>query len=81
MRCASSSPAAAVPVLEDAAQAAGARLHRRAGSLGDVATFSFFPSKNLFCFGDGGAIVADDRDADRARVCGFTGPATSRAMS
>jgi dTDP-4-amino-4,6-dideoxygalactose transaminase len=50
-----------VPVLEDAAQAAGASLDGRpAGSLGDAATFSFYPSKNLGCFGDGGAITTDD---------------------
>src|ERR1700733_14794701 len=50
-----------LPVLEDAAQAVGASLDgRRAGSLGDVATFSFYPSKNLGCFGDGGAIATDD---------------------
>jgi dTDP-3-amino-3,4,6-trideoxy-alpha-D-glucose transaminase len=49
------------PVLEDAAQAVGATLGgRRAGALGDAATFSFFPSKNLPCMGDGGAIVTDD---------------------
>jgi dTDP-4-amino-4,6-dideoxygalactose transaminase len=50
-----------LPVLEDAAQAAGSRLgDRMAGSLGDAATFSFYPSKNLPCFGDGGAVATDD---------------------
>ena len=64
-----------VPVLEDAAQAAGARLGgRRAGSLGDAATFSFFPSKNLPCLGDGGAIATDDDDvAEHARRLRFHG--------
>ena len=62
-------------VLEDAAQAAGAAVHgRRAGALGDAATFSFFPSKNLPCLGDGGAIVTDDGDvAERARRLRFHG--------
>jgi len=56
-----------LPVLEDAAQAAGATLYgARAGSLGDAATFSFFPSKNLPCLGDGGAIATDDEDVARA---------------
>ncbi len=72
-----------VPVVEDAAQAAGARLGprppapgppRAAGSLGSLATFSFFPSKNLGCFGDGGAIATDDDAlADAARVLRFHG--------
>jgi len=64
-----------VPVLEDAAQAVGARLDgARAGSLGDVATFSFFPSKNLPCLGDGGAIVTDDEKvASAARRLRFHG--------
>jgi dTDP-4-amino-4,6-dideoxygalactose transaminase len=64
-----------LPVLEDAAQAAGASLRgHRAGSLGDVATFSFYPSKNLPCFGDGGAIATDDDHIAReARTLRFHG--------
>ncbi len=63
------------PVLEDAAQAAGASLDgRRAGSLGAAATFSFYPSKNLGCFGDGGAIATDDDEvAGVARSLRFHG--------
>jgi dTDP-4-amino-4,6-dideoxygalactose transaminase len=64
-----------VAILEDSAQAAGARRGgERAGSLADAATFSFFPSKNLFCLGDGGAIASDDDDvADSARRLRFHG--------
>jgi dTDP-3-amino-3,4,6-trideoxy-alpha-D-glucose transaminase len=64
-----------LPILEDAAQAAGAELNGvRAGALGDAATFSFFPSKNLPCLGDGGAITTgDDELAERARVLRFHG--------
>jgi dTDP-4-amino-4,6-dideoxygalactose transaminase len=64
-------------LLEDAAQAAGARLDgKMAGALGDAATFSFFPSKNLGGFGDGGAIVTDDDEvAEAARVLRFHGSA------
>jgi len=48
-------------VLEDACQAHGARYHgRRCGSLGDAAAFSFYPAKNLGCFGDGGALTTND---------------------
>lgn len=48
-------------VIEDAAQAHGARHHgKRAGSLGDAAGFSFYPGKNLGALGDGGAITTND---------------------
>jgi dTDP-4-amino-4,6-dideoxygalactose transaminase len=48
-------------VLEDAAQAHGARYRgRRAGSLGHAAAFSFYPTKNLGAYGEGGALVTDD---------------------
>jgi dTDP-4-amino-4,6-dideoxygalactose transaminase len=48
-------------VLEDAAQAIGAAYHgRRAGRLGQAAAFSFYPSKNLGGFGDGGLMTTDD---------------------
>src|ERR687896_1249143 len=64
-----------VPVLEDAAQAVGAALGGvKAGALGDAATFSFFPSKNLPCLGDGGAVAtASDEVAERVRVLRFHG--------
>ena len=64
-----------VPVLEDAAQAMGSRsTSGRPGSLGAAATFSFYPSKNLACFGDGGAIVTSDEEiAERARILRFHG--------
>jgi dTDP-4-amino-4,6-dideoxygalactose transaminase len=65
-----------VPVLEDAAQALGSRAAggRSAGALGAAATFSFFPSKNLGAFGDGGAITTnDDAIADRCRMLRFHG--------
>ena len=63
-----------VPLLEDAAQAIGARRRvggtwRVAGELGTATGFSFFPSKNLGGWGDGGMVVANDqRIADRVRA-------------
>jgi len=50
-------------MIEDAAQAHGARWKgRRVGTFGSLATWSFYPSKNLGCFGDGGAVTGSDRD-------------------
>jgi dTDP-4-amino-4,6-dideoxygalactose transaminase len=52
---------AGVPVIEDAAQAIGATTNgRQAGTMGAVGCFSFFPSKNLGAFGDGGLITTND---------------------
>ena len=65
-----------VPVIEDAAQAAGSKLDGspRPGALAAAGTFSFFPSKNLGCFGDGGAIVTGDPElADRLAMLRFHG--------
>jgi dTDP-4-amino-4,6-dideoxygalactose transaminase len=59
-----------VPIIEDAAQAFGAP--GTATSL--VSTFSFYPTKNLFCLGDGGLVAANDDDlADRVRRLAFHG--------
>ncbi len=65
-----------VPVVEDAAQAAGSRAAggARTGALGTLATFSFYPSKNLGAFGDGGAITTSDAAlAETARTLRFHG--------
>jgi dTDP-4-amino-4,6-dideoxygalactose transaminase len=62
--------ASGIPVIEDAAQAQGARYRgRRAGSLADAAGFSFYPGKNLGAMGDAGAVTTDDDVlADRVRM-------------
>jgi dTDP-4-amino-4,6-dideoxygalactose transaminase len=59
-----------IAIIEDAAQAIGAEYDgRRAGSIGTAGCISFFPSKNLGCFGDGGMIVTNDYDlAERMRI-------------
>lgn len=58
-----------IPVIEDCAQAHGATRHgQRAGSLGDISCFSFYPTKNLGALGDGGAIITRRSDlAGRVR--------------
>jgi dTDP-4-amino-4,6-dideoxygalactose transaminase len=57
-------------IVEDCAQSFGADINgRQTGSMGDVGAFSFFPSKNLGCFGDGGLITTnDDKMAEHLRV-------------
>ncbi|MBZ0122285.1 MAG: DegT/DnrJ/EryC1/StrS family aminotransferase, partial [Roseovarius sp.] len=59
-----------LPVIEDAAQAIGAEYNgKRAGSIGAMGCFSFFPSKNLGAFGDAGMIVTNDAAlADKLRL-------------
>lgn len=51
-----------IPVIEDAAQAIGTQYKdgRMAGTIGNIGCFSFFPSKNLGCFGDAGMVTTDD---------------------
>lgn len=64
-------------VLEDTAQAHGATYKgQKTGTFGDVATFSFYPSKNLGAFGDAGGIATNDKEvADRARLIANHGQA------
>ncbi len=71
-----------IKVLEDCAQAHGAeRNGHRAGSFGDIACFSFYPTKNLGALGDGGAIVTEDDElaarAAQLRQYGWTAKYTN----
>jgi dTDP-4-amino-4,6-dideoxygalactose transaminase len=60
-----------VPLVEDAAQAFGAQ---GTGRTGVASTYSFFPTKNLFAFGDGGLVSTDDDElAERLRLLRFHG--------
>ena len=55
-----------IPVIEDAAQSFGASYKgRKSGSLGTLACTSFFPTKPLGCYGDGGAVLTDDAELAR----------------
>ena len=62
-------------LLEDAAQAHGAEWKgQRVGGFGELAAWSFYPTKNLGCFGDGGAVTGNDRDlVERVRSLGNHG--------
>lgn len=61
-----------IPVIEDAAQGHGASLNGKSiGSFGDIATFSFFPSKNMAVGGDGGAILANNSEELVQRISTF----------
>src|SRR4051812_11745309 len=64
-----------VPVIEDAAQSLGSKaMAGRPGSLGTLATLSFYPSKNLGAFGDAGAVLtSDDALADKVTMLRFHG--------
>lgn len=75
-------------VIEDCAQAAGAKYNgKRAGSFGDVACISFFPTKNLGAAGDGGMILTSDEDifkrcqAYRAHGSGINGAYTMSKLN
>ncbi len=75
-------------VIEDACQAVGAEFKgKKAGSMGDIGCFSFFPTKNLGCYGDGGMIVTNNpklatiTKSLRAHCSGFQGYEAFRIMN
>jgi dTDP-4-amino-4,6-dideoxygalactose transaminase len=71
-----------IALIEDAAQAFGATHEGyRAGSFGDVATFSFFPTKNFPAMGDAGMVIASSEEiADRVRLLRFHGSRDKRVF-
>src|SRR5204863_8785458 len=63
-------PGLGLPVIEDAAQAFGAP----GTATSAVSTYSFYPTKNLFCLGDGGLVACNDEElAERVRMLAFHG--------
>jgi dTDP-4-amino-4,6-dideoxygalactose transaminase len=59
-----------LPIIEDAAQAIGAEYHgKRTGTLGAMACYSFYPSKNLGAYGDAGMVVTSDPEWASLMVC------------
>jgi dTDP-4-amino-4,6-dideoxygalactose transaminase len=68
----------ALPIVEDAAQAFGAE---GVAKVGELSTFSFFPTKNLFALGDGGLVAAtDDELADRVKLLRFHGSKAKKSF-
>jgi len=70
-------------VIEDSCQAHGATYGgKKTGSIGDVGCFSFFPTKNLGCFGDGGAITTDNEEINERvkSMKEYKGPDTDSAL-
>jgi dTDP-4-amino-4,6-dideoxygalactose transaminase len=59
-----------IPVIEDCAQAIGARYENRpVAAVGDIGCLSFFPTKNLGCYGDGGALITRNQEiADKLKI-------------
>lgn len=70
-----------LPIIEDAAHAHGATYHgRKVGAWGDIGCFSFYPSKVLGAYGDGGAITTNNRQLyERIKVLRYMGQHTKHA--